>query len=189
VSHPQRASLLEVVLDLGRRPEARFLGQSGGQFLREAEVGAWVAGWLAGAHMSCCCSAAACVVPLLLLLSGSAAWCRLTSSGVAVPLATAMTGAALPLVELTRFTWPRRSPAMCHPLPPAALPCPAHSRRSRRRTWRTLSAPWATLAETTARVWREPCTASQASACTPAASSSRPVRQHITPSQPSRPAV
>ena len=48
VSHPQRASLLEVVLDLGRRPEARFLGQSGGQFLREAEVGTWVAGWLGG---------------------------------------------------------------------------------------------------------------------------------------------
>ncbi|KAL4858388.1 hypothetical protein ACK3TF_001369 [Chlorella vulgaris] len=38
VSHPQRASLLEVVLDLGRRPEARFLGQAGGQFLREAEI-------------------------------------------------------------------------------------------------------------------------------------------------------
>ena len=48
MSHPQRASLLEVVLDLGRRPEARFLGQSGGQFLREAEVGTWVAGWLGG---------------------------------------------------------------------------------------------------------------------------------------------
>lgn len=45
VSHPQRASLLEVVLDLGRRPEARFLGQAGGQFLREAEVGGW-GGWL-----------------------------------------------------------------------------------------------------------------------------------------------
>lgn len=40
VRHPQRASLLEVVLDLGRRPEARFLGQPGGQFLREGEVGA-----------------------------------------------------------------------------------------------------------------------------------------------------
>lgn len=38
VQHPQRASLLEVVLDLGRRPEARFLGQAGGQFLREAEI-------------------------------------------------------------------------------------------------------------------------------------------------------
>ncbi|KAL4427852.1 hypothetical protein ABPG75_001941 [Micractinium tetrahymenae] len=38
VHHPQRASLLEVVLDLGRRPEARFLGQAGGQFLREGEI-------------------------------------------------------------------------------------------------------------------------------------------------------
>ncbi|PSC68119.1 P-loop containing nucleoside triphosphate hydrolase [Micractinium conductrix] len=38
VRHPQRASLLEVVLDLGRRPEARFLGEAGGQFLREAEI-------------------------------------------------------------------------------------------------------------------------------------------------------
>ena len=38
VSHPQRANLLEVVLDLGRRPEARFLGRSGGEFLREGEI-------------------------------------------------------------------------------------------------------------------------------------------------------
>jgi stage III sporulation protein SpoIIIAA len=38
VNHPERASLLEVVLDLGRRPEARFLGKPGGQFLREAEI-------------------------------------------------------------------------------------------------------------------------------------------------------
>lgn len=38
VQHPQRASLLEVVLDLGRRPEARFLGAAAGQFLREGEV-------------------------------------------------------------------------------------------------------------------------------------------------------
>ena len=36
--HPQRASLLEVVLDVGRRPEARFLGVRGGEFLRDAEV-------------------------------------------------------------------------------------------------------------------------------------------------------
>lgn len=39
VSHPKRASLLEVVLDLGRRPEARFLGERGGEYLREQEVG------------------------------------------------------------------------------------------------------------------------------------------------------
>lgn len=32
--HPQRAELLEVVLDLGRRPEARFLGGRGGEYLR-----------------------------------------------------------------------------------------------------------------------------------------------------------
>lgn len=38
VNHPKRASLLEVVLDLGRRPEARFLGEKGGEYLREAEV-------------------------------------------------------------------------------------------------------------------------------------------------------
>lgn len=35
---PRRAQLLEVVLDLGRRPEARFLGESGGQYLRNYEV-------------------------------------------------------------------------------------------------------------------------------------------------------
>jgi hypothetical protein len=29
----------QVVLDLGRRPEARFLGKPGGEYLREAEVG------------------------------------------------------------------------------------------------------------------------------------------------------
>ena len=45
VCHPQRASLLEVVLDLGRRPEARFLGAPGGQFLREAEVRVCVRRW------------------------------------------------------------------------------------------------------------------------------------------------
>ena len=38
LSHPHRTDLLEVVLDLGRRPEARFQGQRGGQLLREAEV-------------------------------------------------------------------------------------------------------------------------------------------------------
>lgn len=37
-SHPQRAELLEVVLDLGRRPEARFLGGRGGEFLRDAVI-------------------------------------------------------------------------------------------------------------------------------------------------------
>jgi stage III sporulation protein SpoIIIAA len=37
-SHPQRANLLEVVLDLGRRPEARFLGARGGEFLRERPI-------------------------------------------------------------------------------------------------------------------------------------------------------
>lgn len=31
-------SVLQVVLDLGRRPEARFLGGRGGEYLREAEV-------------------------------------------------------------------------------------------------------------------------------------------------------
>ncbi|KAL6785149.1 hypothetical protein ACKKBG_A02640 [Auxenochlorella protothecoides x Auxenochlorella symbiontica] len=36
--HPHRASLLEVVLDLGRRPEARFLNQAGGEVLRERPV-------------------------------------------------------------------------------------------------------------------------------------------------------
>ncbi|KAI8106357.1 hypothetical protein M9435_000902 [Picochlorum sp. BPE23] len=33
--HPQRTELLEVVLDLGRRPEARFLGGRGGEYLRD----------------------------------------------------------------------------------------------------------------------------------------------------------
>ncbi|CAA7400415.1 unnamed protein product [Spirodela intermedia] len=37
-NEPRRAQLLEVILDLGRRPEARFLGESGGQYLREAEI-------------------------------------------------------------------------------------------------------------------------------------------------------
>ena len=34
--HPQRKHLLEIVLDLGRAPEARFLGDIGSVFLREA---------------------------------------------------------------------------------------------------------------------------------------------------------
>lgn len=38
INHPQRASLLEVVLDLGRRPEARFLGVAGGEYLRDEEI-------------------------------------------------------------------------------------------------------------------------------------------------------
>eukprot|EP00884_Botryococcus_braunii_P004477 jgi/Botrbrau1/1402/Bobra.0063s0101.1 len=38
VNHENRPSLLEVVLDLGRRPEARFLGGRGGEYLREAEI-------------------------------------------------------------------------------------------------------------------------------------------------------
>ncbi|KAK9868069.1 hypothetical protein WJX84_002053 [Apatococcus fuscideae] len=38
VSHPDRSSLLEVILDLGRRPEARFLGKDGGQYLRDNEI-------------------------------------------------------------------------------------------------------------------------------------------------------
>lgn len=37
-NEPRRAHLLEVILDLGRRPEARFLGESGGQYLRNTEV-------------------------------------------------------------------------------------------------------------------------------------------------------
>ena len=38
VNHARRSSLLEVILDLGRRPEARFLGQAAGEYLRDAEV-------------------------------------------------------------------------------------------------------------------------------------------------------
>lgn len=38
VNHPDRGSLLEIVLDLGRRPEARFLGGKGGSYLRDAEI-------------------------------------------------------------------------------------------------------------------------------------------------------
>lgn len=70
VQHPERASLLEVVLDLGRRPEARFLGQAGGQYLREAEVRAGAA---------CCKAEAGAVMAmgrlrLARLLLGSGAW-------------------------------------------------------------------------------------------------------------------
>lgn len=38
LKQPKRAELLEVVLDLGRRPEARFLGEEGGMFLRNEEI-------------------------------------------------------------------------------------------------------------------------------------------------------
>ncbi|GIL47410.1 hypothetical protein Vafri_4234 [Volvox africanus] len=38
VNHPQRASLVEVVLDLGRQPEARFEGIPAGEYLRQQEV-------------------------------------------------------------------------------------------------------------------------------------------------------
>ncbi|KAF8404010.1 hypothetical protein HHK36_008886 [Tetracentron sinense] len=37
-NEPRRAQLLEVVLDIGRLPEARYLGESGGQYLRSTEV-------------------------------------------------------------------------------------------------------------------------------------------------------
>ncbi|CAL9093635.1 unnamed protein product [Musa hybrid cultivar] len=37
-SEPRRDQLLEVILDLGRRPEARFLGESAGQYLRDKEI-------------------------------------------------------------------------------------------------------------------------------------------------------
>ncbi|CAI7852103.1 unnamed protein product, partial [Closterium sp. NIES-54] len=37
LQHPRRSELLEVVLDLGRRPEARFLGDGGAEYLQEAE--------------------------------------------------------------------------------------------------------------------------------------------------------
>ncbi|XP_078156043.1 P-loop containing nucleoside triphosphate hydrolases superfamily protein [Carex rostrata] len=37
-NEPKKAELLEVVLDLGRRPEARFLSEPGGQYLRNTEV-------------------------------------------------------------------------------------------------------------------------------------------------------
>ncbi|KAJ4829542.1 Uncharacterized protein ycf45, partial [Turnera subulata] len=38
LNDPRRAQLLEVVLDLGRLPEARYLGEQGGQYLRSTEV-------------------------------------------------------------------------------------------------------------------------------------------------------
>ncbi|KAL3696079.1 hypothetical protein R1sor_010155 [Riccia sorocarpa] len=38
LQHPRRAELLEVVLDLGRLPEARFLGDGAGEFLRDEEI-------------------------------------------------------------------------------------------------------------------------------------------------------
>ncbi|KAH7430253.1 hypothetical protein KP509_09G090400 [Ceratopteris richardii] len=37
-THPRRAELLEVVLDLDRQPEARFLGDGGDEFLRSKEI-------------------------------------------------------------------------------------------------------------------------------------------------------
>ncbi|KAL3132664.1 Uncharacterized protein ABBQ32_009180 [Trebouxia sp. C0010 RCD-2024] len=38
MSHSKRAALLEVVLDLGRKPEARFAGAVGGEYLRDEEI-------------------------------------------------------------------------------------------------------------------------------------------------------
>ncbi|GBG61423.1 hypothetical protein CBR_g20454 [Chara braunii] len=38
LEHKRRAELLEVILDLGRRPQARFLGDGAGEYLREEEV-------------------------------------------------------------------------------------------------------------------------------------------------------
>ncbi|GJN13551.1 hypothetical protein PR202_gb00267 [Eleusine coracana subsp. coracana] len=37
-NEPRKDQLLEIILDLGRRPEARFLGDSGGQYLRDSEI-------------------------------------------------------------------------------------------------------------------------------------------------------
>ncbi|KAK8934679.1 hypothetical protein KSP39_PZI014540 [Platanthera zijinensis] len=37
-NEPRRDGLLEVVLDLGRRPEARFFGDCGGKYLRDTEI-------------------------------------------------------------------------------------------------------------------------------------------------------
>ncbi|XP_074565270.1 uncharacterized protein ycf45 isoform X3 [Curcuma longa] len=37
-NEPRRDQLLEVILDLGRRPEARYLGESGGKYLRDKEI-------------------------------------------------------------------------------------------------------------------------------------------------------
>ncbi|GKV35157.1 hypothetical protein SLEP1_g43460 [Rubroshorea leprosula] len=38
IDEPKRDKLLEVILDLGRLPEARYLGEPGGQYLRNTEV-------------------------------------------------------------------------------------------------------------------------------------------------------
>ncbi|KAK6937908.1 Stage III sporulation protein AA, AAA+ ATPase domain [Dillenia turbinata] len=38
LNEPKRPQLLEVVLDLGRLPQARYLGESGGEYLRNTEV-------------------------------------------------------------------------------------------------------------------------------------------------------
>ncbi|GJM87749.1 hypothetical protein PR202_ga03738 [Eleusine coracana subsp. coracana] len=37
-NEPRKDQLLEIILDLGRRPEARFLGDSGGEYLRDSEI-------------------------------------------------------------------------------------------------------------------------------------------------------
>lgn len=45
-----------MVLDLGRRPEARYLGVGGGEYLREAEVlGIHVAEYAMSLHYLPCC--------------------------------------------------------------------------------------------------------------------------------------
>ncbi|KAJ9676434.1 hypothetical protein PVL29_025116 [Vitis rotundifolia] len=38
LNEPKRAQLLEVILDLGRLPEARYLGDCGGKYLRDTQV-------------------------------------------------------------------------------------------------------------------------------------------------------
>eukprot|EP00193_Tetraselmis_chui_P020148 CAMPEP_0177791892 /NCGR_PEP_ID=MMETSP0491_2-20121128/24202_1 /TAXON_ID=63592 /ORGANISM="Tetraselmis chuii, Strain PLY429" /LENGTH=133 /DNA_ID=CAMNT_0019314207 /DNA_START=202 /DNA_END=601 /DNA_ORIENTATION=+ len=38
INHPHRSTLLEVILDVGRRPEARFLGDGGSEILCEEEI-------------------------------------------------------------------------------------------------------------------------------------------------------
>lgn len=38
LNHPRRSDLLEIIMDLGRRPEARFAGQDAGEYLRATEV-------------------------------------------------------------------------------------------------------------------------------------------------------
>ncbi|MEW5312708.1 MAG: hypothetical protein WDW38_004322 [Sanguina aurantia] len=37
-AHTNRIHLIEVIFDLGRRPEARFMGSPGGEYLRDTEV-------------------------------------------------------------------------------------------------------------------------------------------------------